>query len=148
MDTKQKLEDALKDAMRAKDDVRKRTIRMALSAIKLSEIANGGSIDEVSTASILQKEIKGRRESIEDAQKANRSDLIAASEEEILVLETFLPKPLNDDELRSQIENAIAEVGAKAPNDMGKVMKVLIPRLQGRAASDRVSQMVRQILQS
>ena len=148
MDTKQKLEQALKDAIRTSDDVRKRTMRMVLTNIKLAEVEKGSPLDEVALAGVLQKEIKSRREAILDAEKANRPDLIRDSQDEIAVLETFLPQPLTDDELRAQVQAAIAEVGASAPGDMGKVMKVLLPRLQGRAANDRVSAMVRQMLQS
>lgn len=148
MDTKQKLEQALRDAIRTSDDVRKRTIRMVLTNIKLAEVEKGSPLDEVALAGVLQKEIKSRREAILDAQKAHRGDLIRDSEDEIAVIETFLPQPLTDEELRAQIQAVIAEVGAAAPGDMGKVMKVLLPRLQGRAANDRVSTMVRQMLQS
>ncbi len=148
MDTKQKLEQALRDAIRTSDDVRKRTIRMVLTNIKLAEVEKGSPLDEVALAGVLQKEIKSRREAILDAQKAHREDLIRDSEDEIAVIETFLPQPLTDEELRAQIQAVIAEVGAAAPGDMGKVMKVLLPRLQGRAANDRVSTMVRQMLQS
>ncbi|HEX2979665.1 MAG TPA: GatB/YqeY domain-containing protein [Anaerolineaceae bacterium] len=148
METKSRLEAALKDAMRANDDTRRRAIRGALAAIKNAEIDKGAKLDESALASVLQKEIKSRRESIQDAEKANRPDLIQTNESEIAVLEQFLPQPLTDDELRGQITAVIGEVGATSPSDMGKVMKILLPRLQGRAASDRVSQMVRQILQS
>lgn len=148
MDTKQKLENALKDAMRAKDEPRKRTIRMVLSAIKLAEVEKGSALDDVTVAGLLQKEVKSRRETINDAQKAGRPDLILLAEEEIVILEAFLPQPLSDDELRAAAQAVIAELGATVPNDMGKVMKELLPRLQGRAANDRVSRMVRELLQS
>jgi uncharacterized protein len=148
MNTKQKLEASLKDAMRSRDDVRKSTIRMALTTIKLAEVEKGAELDENSLLSIIQKEIKNRRESIQDAQKANRADLIKSSEDEIIILEEFLPQPLSDAELQEQVQAAINEVGAKSPTDMGKVMKILVPRIQGRAANDRISLMVRQLLQS
>lgn len=147
METKQKLENALKDAMRAQNDVRRRTLRMALSSIKLAEVEKGGALDEAALMAILQKEIKSRRESIEDAQKAGRPDLVQASEDEIEVLYSFLPKPLTVDELNELALAAIQEVGATSPADMGKVMKVLMPRIQGKAPGDQVSQAVRQLLQ-
>lgn len=148
METKQNLENALRDAMRAHDEARKRTFRTALSAIKLAEVEKGGALDEIAVVGMLQKEVKSRRETINDAQKAGRPDLIALAEEEISILEGFLPQPLTDDELRAAAQAVIAEVNASAPNDMGKVMKELLPRLQGRAANDRVSKMVRELLQS
>ena len=147
MDTlKIRIETELKDAMRANDDVRRRTLRMVLSAIKLSEIEKSALLDENSITAILHKEVKSRRESILDAQKANRTDLVSDNEAEIKVLEAFLPQPLSGNELNALVQFAIDEVGAKSPADMGKVMKVLRPRLQGKAPGDQVSQAVRQFL--
>jgi uncharacterized protein YqeY len=148
MDTKLKLENALKDAMRAGDDTGKRTIRMALAAIRMAEMEKGAALDETSLLAILQKEIKGRQEAIREAQQANRADLISANEAEIKVLGQYLPKSLSTEELKELVQNVISEVGAKTPADMGKVMKALLPRLQGRAPGDLASQMVKQLLQS
>ncbi len=146
MDTKVKLENALKEAMRAGDDIKKRTVRMALAAIKQVEIDRQISLDEAAVLAILQKEIKTRRESLEEARKANRPDLVAAAEAEIAVVNAFLPQALSADELKALVEAAIAEAGAASPSDMGKVMKLLVPRIQGRAPGDQVSQLVRQLL--
>jgi uncharacterized protein YqeY len=146
MDTKTKLQDSLKDAMRANDEVCKRTIRMALTAIRLAEVEKGGPLDEPGLVAILHKEIKGRKEAIQDAQKAMRPDLIADNEAEIRVLETYLPAQLSDETLQSMVRDAIGEVGAKTPADIGKVMKVLLPRVQGQAPNDKVSQLVKQAL--
>ena len=148
MDTKQKLQDSLKEAMRAGDEIRKRNIRLLLSAVKLAEVEKGGPLDETGLMALIQKEIKSRRESIQDAQKANRPDLIAASEADITVLETYLPKALSPEELVALVREVITEVEASSLSDMGKVMKVLLPRLQGRAAGDQASQAVRQLLQN
>jgi uncharacterized protein YqeY len=147
MTTKTLLENALKDAMRAGDDLRKRTLRMAISAIRMAEIDKGGALDENAILVILQKEVKSRQESIADAQRANRPDLEAASQDEIEILEGFLPKQLSLEELESLARQAIAEVGATSPREMGQVMKILIPRLQGRATGDQASQAVRKLLQ-
>ena len=147
MDTKSKLEDNLREAMKAGDEVRKRTIRMALAAIKQAEVDRQVVLDEPALAGILQKEIKMRRESIEEARRANRPDLVASSEAEINVLDSFLPPALNADELRTMTEEAIKESGAAAPAEMGKVMKLLLPRVAGRAPNDQVSALVRQLLQ-
>jgi hypothetical protein len=146
MTTKLELETSLKDAMRSGDELRKRTIRMAVAAIKFAEIEKGAALDETAIASILQKEIKSRRESITDAQRASREDLIASTEAEIGVLEGFLPKAVPLEELETLVKQVIAETGAASMKDMGQVMKVLLPRVQGRAPSDRVSQMVRKFL--
>ncbi len=147
MDTKAKLENDLKDAMRAGDDIRKRTIRMALAAIKQTEIDKQIVLDETGVIGILQKEVKTRRESLEESQRAGRADLSAALEAEIKVLNGYLPQAMDTGELTALAEAVIAEVGATSPADMGKVMKALLPRVAGRAANDQVSQVVRQLLQ-
>ncbi|NPA92166.1 MAG: GatB/YqeY domain-containing protein [Chloroflexi bacterium] len=147
MDTRAKLQQALKDAMRQKDDLRKRTIRSALAALKLAEVEAGGALDEQAQWAVLQKEIKMRREAIEGAQKAGRDDLIAEAQAEIAVLQEFLPPALDDEALEALAREAIAEVGATSMREMGKVMAVLMPRVQGRATGGQVSQVVRRLLQ-
>lgn len=145
---KQQLEQDLKASLRSGEEVRKRTIRSVIAAIKNAEIDKGGALDDAGIIALIQKEIKSRRESIQDAEKANRADLAAESQSEIAILEPYLPKSLTDEELKEMVQAAIQETGAASPADMGKVMKVVIPRIQGRAANDRVSQTVRQLLQS
>jgi uncharacterized protein YqeY len=147
METKAKLETALKEAMKAGDDVRKRTVRMALAAIRQQEIDRQVQLDEAAVLAILQKEIKTRKEAVEEARKAERLDLVAAAEAEIAVVEAFLPKAMSADELAALVDAAIAETGAAAPTDMGKVMKALLPKVAGRAPGDQVSAAVRQRLQ-
>jgi len=148
MDTKQKMESALKDGMRSNDDTVKRTLRVALATIKLAEVEKGSSLDENSLLAIIQKEIKGRHESIQDAQKANRPDLVQSYQMEIAILEKFLPKQLSPQEINDLARSAIEEAGAVSIADMGKVMKLLLPRVQGRAPGDQISQAVRQLLTS
>jgi uncharacterized protein len=147
MDTKAKLENDLKDAMRSGDDTRKRTIRMVLAAIKQTEIDKQIVLDESGVIGILQKEVKTRRESFEEARKAGRNDLTEALEAEIKVLNGYLPEAMDSAELAALAEAVITEVGASSPTDMGKVMKALLPRVAGRAANDQVSQVVRGLLQ-
>ena len=147
MNTKQQLQEALKEAMRQRDDLRKRTLRLALAAIKLAEVEHGGELDESAVLSVLQKEIKARRETIEGAQRAGRDDLIADAEAEIAVLQEFLPPPLTPEALEALVREVIAEVGATSPREMGKVMAALMPRLQGRATGKEASQVVRRLLQ-
>lgn len=146
MDIKEKLTEAMRQAMRANDDVARRTTRMVLAAIKLAEVEKQASLDEATVMGLLQKEIKNRREAIEEARKANRGDLIGENEAEIKVLEGFLPKAMSPEELRSLVQAAIAETGAAAPADMGKVMKALMPKVAGRAPGDQVSSMVKELL--
>jgi len=148
MDTKEKLEIALREAIRAGDDVRKRSIRMVLAAVRQVEIDRQVKLDEAAVLSIIQKEIKTRKESVEEARRANRPDIVAATEAEIVVLQAYLPEALGADEMKVLVEAAIAEAGASSPADMGRVMKLLMPRLAGRAPGDQVSALVRQLLQT
>jgi uncharacterized protein len=145
---KSELENSLKDAMRAGDEVGKRTIRMAIAAIRLSEVEKGAALDDPATIAVLQKEVKSRHESISDARRANRPELVESAEAEIAILERFLPQPFTQTELESLARESIAEAGATSPADMGKVMKLLTPRLQGRATGSQASQTVRQLLQN
>lgn len=147
MTLKEQLENSLKDAMRAGDNLRKQTIRMVLSGIKLAEIERGKALSDDEIIAILQKEIKSRHEAASEGQKANRPDLVEAAGQEILILETYLPQQMSEEELTNLIKAAILEVNASAPSDMGKVMKVLLPKVKGRASGDQVSQIVRRLLQ-
>lgn len=147
MDTKDKLELALKTAMKAGDDITKRTVRMVLAAVRQAEIDKQITLDEPAVLSIIQREIKTRRETVEEASRANRADIVAATQAEIKVLEAFLPAALSAEELKALAEAVVAEVGAAGPADMGKVMKALMPRVAGRAPGDQVSAVVRSILQ-
>lgn len=142
------MEEALKSAMKSGDDVRKRTIRMALSAVKYVEVDKGTTLDEAAIVAVLQKELKSREETIEEARRAGRSDLIAENQAEIGVLREFLPQPLGEAELEELVRRVIQEAGAAGPADMGKVMKVLVPRLEGRAGGNEASALVRKLLQS
>jgi hypothetical protein len=148
MELKATLENDLKDAMRSNDDVKRSTLRMVLSAIKLTEVEKGAKLEESAIIAILQKEIKSRNEAISDAERANRPDLIQNNLSEIRVLEMYLPKQMEESELRALIQSVISELGATGPADMGKVIKTVLPKVQGRAPNDRVSLLVRQLLQS
>ena len=146
MTLKETLQSDLKDAMRAGDELRKNTLRMAISALKLAEIDKNSPLDESASLAIMQKEVKSRRESIADAQRANRPDLVQAAEQEIAFLEHYLPKAFDAAELEALAQAAIQEIGATSLKEMGQVMKVLMPRLQGRATGDQASQAVRKLL--
>ncbi len=146
MDTKAKLNESMKESMKSGDELRKRTIRMVLAAIKQVEVDKRTDLDEMAITALIQKEVKNRREALEEAKKANRDDLVAANEAEINVLEEFLPKAMSADELRALVQAAITETGAAAPSDMGKVMKVVMPKVAGRAPNDAISSMVKELL--
>jgi len=147
MSIKTQLNESMKDAMKSGDEVRKRTVRMALAAVKQVEVDKRIELDDTAVMNLLQKEIKNRREALEEAKKANRADLIEANEAEINVLQVFLPKAMPAEELRALIQSAITETGAASPTDMGKVMKVVMAKVAGRAPNDMVSATVRELLQ-
>jgi len=147
MSIKTQIEKDLNDAMRARDERRKRTLRMALSAIKLAEVEKGASLEDAAVLTILQKEIKNQREVITDAEQAGRPELVAEAEAEIAILEHYLPRQLTVQEIEAMARAAIQEVGATSPKEMSQVMKTLMPRLQGSADGSQVSQIVRGLLE-
>lgn len=146
MDTKTQLNNAMKDAMRARDQVAKRTLTMVRAAIQQAEKDRQTELDETAVMSILQKELKSRQETISEAKKAGRADLIADTEAEITVLKKFLPEAMPEDELRALAAEVIAEVGAVAISEMGKVMKVMMARVGGRAPGGDISRVVKELL--
>lgn len=147
MSIKTQLNDSMKDAMKSGDEVRKRTVRMVLAAVKQVEVDKRTELDDPAVMNVIQKEIKNRRESLEEAKKANRPDLIESNEAEISVLQAFLPKAMPAEELRALVQAAIAETGASSPAEMGKVMKAVMPKVAGRAPNDMISATVRELLQ-
>ena len=146
MEIQKKIENDFKTAFKSGDEVSKRTLRMVLASIKLVEVEKGSTLTDEEVLSILQKEIKSLRESITDAEKAGRDDLIAEAEPEIQILEQYTPQQLDEDEITELAKQAIEEVGATSQQEMGKVMKVLMPRIQGRADGSKVSASVRTLL--
>ncbi len=148
MTIKTQLNDSMKDAMKSGDEVRKRTVRMVLAAVKQAEVDKRTELDDMAVMNLIQKEMKNRRESLEEAKKANRADLVEANEAEMKVLEAFLPKAMPAEDLRALVQAAIDETGASTPADMGKVMKVVMAKVAGRAPNDVVSATVRELLQS
>jgi uncharacterized protein YqeY len=126
------LKSAQKDAMRAKDKLRLGTIRMALAAIKQREIDEQITLDDSAILAVLTKMVKQRQDAASQFDAANREDLSSKEREEIVVLEDFLPQPLSDDEIATLIDEAMVATGASGMQDMGKVMGVLKPKVQGR----------------
>ncbi|QYJ89097.1 MULTISPECIES: GatB/YqeY domain-containing protein [Shewanella] len=127
------LKDQMKEAMRAKDKVRLGTIRMALAAIKQIEVDSRETLNDDQAIAVLTKMVKQRRDSIAQYEAAGRDELAQAEAGEIRVLETFLPKPLSEEEVAELVDATIQEVGASSMADMGKVMGALKPKVQGRA---------------
>jgi uncharacterized protein YqeY len=127
------LKEAQKDAMRAKDKLRLGTIRMALAAIKQREVDERITLDDTQVLAVLTKMVKQRKDAAQQFDDANRADLADNERAEIVVLETFLPQPLSDEEIASLIDEAMTATGAAGMQDMGKVMGWLKPKVQGRA---------------
>ncbi len=134
-----RIKEAMKDAMRAKEKARLSTIRLVLSAIKQVEVDTRTELDDAAILAILDKMVKQRRESIKQYEDAGRQELADIEHAEIEVLQEFLPKQLTDDEIAELIEQAISSTGAESIKDMGKVMGILKPQLQGRADMGQVS---------
>ncbi|MBN2556986.1 MAG: GatB/YqeY domain-containing protein [Anaerolineales bacterium] len=146
MHTKSELEQEMRDALRSGDELRKRLMRRVLSDIKLREVEKQAEIDDMEMLAVFQKAVKTCQETLEEATRAGRESMVKASEAEIALLETFLPEPLSLEEIETLIKAAITETRATAPEQMGAVMKVLMPKLQGRADGKTVSGMVRSLL--
>ncbi|MBV1869445.1 MAG: GatB/YqeY domain-containing protein [Gammaproteobacteria bacterium] len=144
--TKLALSDAMKTAMRAKDKPRLSVIRMALAAFKQIEVDERIDVDEERALQILDKMVKQRRESTRQYQDANRNDLANVELAEIKVLQEFLPKALSESELETLTKDAIQNSGAQSMQDMGKVMGILKPQIQGRADMGAVSKLVKSLL--
>ncbi len=145
-DLKQALQNALKDAMRAKDRERRNAIRLLQSAIKQIEIDSQTALDDDGVLEILRKEAKKRRETIAELESAGRAQDAANEKNELAVTEEFLPRQLSNEELRPIVRQAISEAGASSMKDMGKVMKAVMPRVQGLADGRVLSALVIEML--
>lgn len=143
---KDRLTQAMKDAMRAQDKPRLGVVRMALAAIKQIEVDERIELDDARTLAVLEKLVKQRRESATAYEQGGRPELAAGELAEITVLQSFLPEPLSEAELDALISAAIAEAGATSARDMGKVMNLLRPMVAGRADVGALSQRVKSCL--
>ena len=141
----------LKEAMREKDEARKRAIRSVIAALKQAETqldANGqrASLDDAGILALIAKQAKERQESIDAFRSGGRDDLVAREEVDLAVLEAYLPQQLNQEEIEAEAREVIDEVGASGLQDIGKVMKPLMARLRGRADGGLANQIVRELL--
>jgi hypothetical protein len=146
MALREKLDEDLKSAMRAKDSLRMNTVRALKSAVKYREIELMKPLDDAGILGVMATEIKRRRDSVEQYRAGNRADLADKEEAEIKILQEFLPQQLTPAEVEAKVVEAIAKVGAQGPKDMGAVMKALLPDVQGRADGKVVSELVKQRL--
>ncbi len=143
---KSALSDAMKAAMRAKDKERLAVIRMALSAFKQIEVDERIDVDEERSLQLVDKMVKQRRESLRQYKEANRMDLAEVEAAEIETLQEFLPQALSESELETLAKDAIQQSGAEGMKDMGKVMGILKPQIQGRADMGAVSKLIKSLL--
>lgn len=140
---KQKITEDMKTAMKAQDKPRLAAIRLILAAIKQREVDERIELDDSHVITILDKEAKKRRESLQHYEKANRQDLVDQENLELNIILSYLPKALDPSEINKLIDQAMAETGASGMQDMGKVMASLKPKLQGRADMTVVSQIIK-----
>lgn len=146
---KQQLKDQLKEAMLAKDTLRTSVIRFILSGITYYEIQKGGAGYEATdedVMAVINKEVKQRKDSIEQFQNAGRQDLVDKEQAELTILETYLPEQMSEEEVKKLVGEAVAQTGASAPSDMGKVMGALMSKVKGKADGTLVSRLVREAL--
>ncbi|HEV8270500.1 MAG TPA: GatB/YqeY domain-containing protein [Chitinophagaceae bacterium] len=148
MSLEQKIMGELKTAMLAKDEKALRSLRAVKAAILLAKTSEGagGELKEDDEVKLLQKLVKQRKDSLEIYQQQNRADLAQKEQEEIEIIEKFLPKQLSADELRSEVAAVITEVGASSPADMGKVMGAATKKLAGKADGKTISALVKELL--
>jgi uncharacterized protein YqeY len=147
MSIKDRIQQDMKDAMRAKDKARLGTIRLILAAIKQREVDERIELDDEQVIVVLDKMAKQRRESISQFEQAGRDDLIAQENFELGIIQPYLPEALGEDELNALIDAAMAATGASSIKDMGKVMGQLKPKIQGRADMSSVSALIKSRLQ-
>ncbi|MDX1413010.1 MAG: GatB/YqeY domain-containing protein [Candidatus Promineifilaceae bacterium] len=147
MSIKVQLRDDLAEAMRAGDTEKRNTLRLLLAAIKQAEVDEQQSLDDSGVQAVLAKQAKQRRESVEEYERAGRSDLAAQEQEELMVIEQYLPQQMTREQVEELASQAIADVGASSSKDMGKVMGLLMPQLKGKADGRMVNEVVRELLQ-
>jgi uncharacterized protein YqeY len=143
---KTKLNDDLRQAMRAGDSMRCSVIRMLLSAMNYSEIARQATLADSDILGVIAKEIKQRKESIEAYKSANRPELAAKEEAEMAILKAYMPEQMGRDEIVKLVKQVIAETGAAGPHDKNKVMPKLMPMVKGKADGQEVNAVVNELL--
>jgi uncharacterized protein len=148
MSLEQKVMEGMKEAMKAKDEARLRGLRAIKAEIikAKTEPGAGGEVSAEAELKLLQKMMKQRKDSLEIYQQQNRSDLVQKEQDEINVIEKFLPAQMTEEELKAELQQIIAETGASSPADMGKVMGVATKKLAGRAEGKAISAAVKELL--
>ena len=143
MSLRQRLADEMKEAMKSRAELKLSVIRMVRSAVKNRDIEQRQELNDQEICEVIASSLKQRRESIRMFKEAGRDDLVAKEEQELAILLDFLPRQLSREEVAALVDKTIAESGAESSGDMGKVMKLLMPQLSGRADGKLVSDLVR-----
>ncbi|AFS78827.1 GatB/YqeY domain-containing protein [Gottschalkia acidurici 9a] len=146
MSIKEKLMDDLKTSMKAKDKLRKDVITMVRASVKQKEVDERVELTDDDVIEIISKQVKQKRDVIDEFKKGNRQDLVELTEKEIEILLEYLPEQLTEDELEEIVKTAIEEVKAETIKDMGKVMGNILPKIKGKADGSSVNKLVRQYL--
>ena len=143
---KEKLMDDLKNSMREKNEIRKNTIQMVRAAILQIEKDKGITVEDDKIIEIIAKEVKGKKDALVDFEKAERSDLIEQTNQEIAILQEYLPKQLSKEEIKSELEKVISDLGASSMKDMGAVMKEAKARIGAGADGRTINEVVKELL--
>lgn len=146
MSLKERLQEDWKTALKARDSFKAGVISMAKAAILHAEKADGSTLDDEAIITIVSREVKQRREAILEFEKGNRQDLVDQNNKEIEILLQYLPQQLTSQEVAEIIKSAVKETGASSPKEMGMIMKLVTPKVKGRADGKLVSELVKQIL--
>ena len=146
MSLKEKLQEDLKSSMKNKDTIRKSVVTLIRAAIKQHEVDNRVELADDAIIDIISKQLKQRKDSVAEFEKANRDDLVEETKSEIQVLERYLPQQLSEEELEKIVIETIAEVGATSMKDMGKIMATIKPKTAGRADGRKINELVKKNL--
>ena len=147
MSLSERLNEDMKQAMKSQDKFKLSVIRMIRSSIKNAEIDRRKTLDDNEVLDVLSREIKQRKDSLQEFEKAGRDDLVDNLKKEIAIIAEYMPQPLSEEELKAIVQQTIQETGASSKADMGKVMSALMPKVKGRADGKLVNQLVQQFLQ-
>lgn len=148
MNLRENLLSDLKGAMKSKDSIKVDTLRLIIAEIKNKEIDLHDAMGDEAILDLLTTQIKKRKEAAEMYEKGGRTDLKEKEEKEITIIQAYLPAKASEEELRQRIQAVIAETGASSPNEMGKIMKVVVPEFKGKAEGDQIRKIVTELLSS
>lgn len=142
-----KVNEDLKTSMKARDEIRNNTLRQIKAAVMNTEIKKGAALNDEEITGVIFSLVKAHNDSIDGFKKGGRMELVAKEESELVILKTYLPAQLSDEELTKIIREAIAETGAASAKDMGKIMGRVMPKVKGKADGTKINQIVKQLLE-